>query len=51
MAAPEKLPVTAFAGLDLLSVVILLDGLIIQHVNPRWRILLPSAPGNCFTDL
>jgi two-component system nitrogen regulation sensor histidine kinase GlnL len=36
MAALEKLPVTAFAGLDLLSsAVILLDaGLIIQYVNP-----------------
>ena len=36
MTAPEKLPVTAFAGLDLLSsAVILLDaGLIIQYVNP-----------------
>ncbi len=36
MAALEKLPVTAFAGLDLLSsAVILLDaGLIIQYLNP-----------------
>ncbi len=36
MAALEKLPVSAFAGLDLLSsAVILLDaGLIIQYVNP-----------------
>jgi two-component system nitrogen regulation sensor histidine kinase GlnL len=35
MAAPEKLPVTAFAGLDLLSsAVILLDaGLVIQYLN------------------
>jgi len=36
MAAPEKLPVNAFAGLDLLSsAVILLDaGLVIQYLNP-----------------
>lgn len=36
MAAPEKLPVSAFAGLDLLSsAVILLDaGLVIQYLNP-----------------
>ena len=36
MAAPEKLTVTAFAGLDLLSsAVILLDaGLVIQYLNP-----------------
>ena len=36
MAAPEKLPVSAFAGLDLLSsAVILLDaGLVIQYMNP-----------------
>jgi two-component system nitrogen regulation sensor histidine kinase GlnL len=36
MAAPEKLPISAFAGLDLLSsAVILLDaGLIIQYLNP-----------------
>ena len=36
MTAPEKLPVTAFAGLDLLSsAVILLDAeLVIQYLNP-----------------
>lgn len=36
MAAPEKLPISAFAGLDLLSsAVILLDAdLIIQYLNP-----------------
>ena len=36
MAAPEKLPVTTFAGLDLLSsAVILLDAdLVIQYLNP-----------------
>ncbi|MDP1652413.1 MAG: nitrogen regulation protein NR(II) [Rhodocyclaceae bacterium] len=36
MTAPEKLPVSAFAGLDLLSsAVILLDaGLVIQYLNP-----------------
>ncbi|MEZ5615873.1 MAG: nitrogen regulation protein NR(II) [Rhodocyclaceae bacterium] len=45
MAAPEKLPVTTFAGLDLLSsAVILLDaGLIIQYLNPAAENLFSSS--------
>jgi two-component system nitrogen regulation sensor histidine kinase GlnL len=45
MAAPEKLPITAFAGLDLLSsAVILLDArLIIQYLNPAAENLFAAS--------
>jgi len=45
MAAPEKLPITAFAGLDLLSsAVILLDArLIIKYLNPAAENLFAAS--------